>query len=489
MARRNQLLPWSWDNFTPIDLQEIADLLWSLPASAPNLEKEAAFAIASILTTGRKLSYLIGLSVFDTEDDMRLAAVTQGLIANGGKSYWRLVAGSPKRQDERRPRKDGRERYQNDAAAYIPFVLEPVARHCFKRVSSNRLLGARPLLTFSAEELTPVIERMLKNRRQGPVPPRRSSCTIESLERFLTLAITHQGGGDIGASARFTDSDEVMSRSVIHYGASNVSSTITRSRNATAILNRGLVSSYVKGVRAGKVGSTRTPTWSDVRDLIAATESYLEQKQNSREMNHIAMTFYTVALLSFALGHRGRVELFPGSAAIDPVSGFCKIHDKARSDPSKSRLVWVAPVAVAQVAAYEEHVLSLREHLPEGYFSQIVDTLASGRLPLFVFRKGVITHVTISRVWNTLNKHLPRPNRSFVFHDNCGRHWLRSELESKCSTETLHAFFGHWQNGTEPWTLGSCFDPLLYRADLQSRLPGVLDRVGWHARRASGTPL
>lgn len=489
IARRNQLLPWAWDDLTPLDLTEIAELLWDLPESATDVQKEASFAIAAILTTGRKLSSLERLSIFETENGLAHAAALEGLIRNSGKPYWRLTAGSPGRQYARRPRKDGRQRYKNEIPANILFVLSPIALHCLKRLPAYQMVGTRPLLQFSSDKLKSTIERMLYNRRQDVEPPRRCSRTLESLERFLTVAITHQSGGDIGPAARFTDSDEVMSRSVMHYGVSHLSSTIRRAREATSILNRDLPSYFVKGVSAGKVGNVRTPSWPDVKELIHCCGTFLENEQHDVERTHLAMTFYTVALLSYALGHRGMGELLPGTAAVDATTGFCRIHEKLKKDPVESRVVWVAPVAVKQMAAYEEHLFSLRTRLHAPDFATVEAQVKSGRLPLFVLRGQTATRQSLRMTWKRLNQIVPLLSGNFKFHDNSGRHWLRSELEGQCSTETLHAFFGHWQSGTEPWSLGSCFDPLLYRADLEARLAGVLTRVGWTARSANGAAL
>jgi hypothetical protein len=485
MARRNQLLPWSWDHLTPTDLAEVRDLLWFQPSSATCIDREAAFAIAAMLTTGRKLAVLSGLSAYDTEQDMKDAGASIGLIRGGGSPFWCLNAGSPRSQQSRRRRSKGLERYKGELPIYFHLPLAPVAAARFASLPAS-IPGPNCAL-FGSDEmaLRPAIKQLLKLRRAGPVPPRRSSTTVECLERYLAVAITHQSRGDIGAAARFTDSDEVMSRSVIHYGVTHLRSTMWRAREATLILDRRRHSGFLSGC-PNHIGSVRAPSWTNVRELVQWLKAQLQTGDATTHERHLAMTCYTVALLCFALGHRGLGYSLPGSAAVDRSTNFCKVHEKAKADARESRMIWVAPVAVSQMRAYEEHLRSLKHHLGEEAFSELEGQLAAGVLPLFTFAHGKTTRLSIKRVWKWINEQLPTTSGDFYFHENSGRHWLRSELEGMCASETLHAFFGHSQSGTDPWSLGSCFDPLIYRADLETRLDGLLKRADWLARKAPG---
>ncbi|WP_457848462.1 hypothetical protein, partial [Staphylococcus aureus] len=56
---------------------------------------------------------------------------------------------------------------------------------------------------------------------------------------------------------------------------------------------------------------------------------------------------------------------------------------------------------------------------------------------------------------------------------NAGRHWLRAKLVGRCSTESLHAFYGHGPVSDGSWDEMSALDPSAYRADLAR----VLDTV------------
>lgn len=485
IARRNQLLPWSWDHLTPIDLAEIRDLLWDLPSSADHIDQEAAFAIATMLTTGRKLSVLLKLRAYDTEQDMKDANASVGLIRNGGSPVWCLNAGSPGSQQSRRPREGRLERYKGEVAVYFQFPLALIAARRFSKLRASKPGSSSRLIRSEEAALRSAIKRLLEERRAGPISPRESSRTVPCLERFLTVAITHQSRGDIGAAARFTDSDEVMSRTVIHYGVTHLRSTIGRAQDATSILNRWQNFDNQNASR-DHIGSARAPSWANVQVLINCLKAKLRSEHATPHERHSALTRYTVALLCFALGHRGLGYSLPGSAAVDRTTNFCKIHEKAVDDPSETRMVWVAPVALRQMRAYEEHLSGLNCQLEEGTFWKLREQVLAGQLPFFTFADGRTTNLSIQGVWASIIEQLPAQTSKSKFYANSGRHWLRSELEGRCASETLHAFFGHSQSGTDPWSLGSCLDPLIYRADLEHRLTELLEKAGWLSLNALG---
>ncbi len=490
MARRNQMLPWAWNHLTPLDLAEIADLLWELPDTSSDLEKEAAFAIAAILTTGRTLEYLTTLDILDAGRNMLPGKTEPVVIRNRSRPYWWIEAGSPGRQYRRHPpEKPTRpEQYTYEKPALIPFPLSCISKKCFFRLPVSEASGRMPLLWHDYRRLKKTIEQLLRNRREDTRPPRRSSRTLEAIERFLTKAITFESGGDIGAAARLTDSDEVLSRSVIHYGVTRMSATLRRAREATEILNRGVRKEWLPDLPAGLVGNPRCPDWGDVKLLIRRTHDLLRDEQEDVERNHLAMTFYTVSLLSFALGHRGMSEMLPGTLAVDPITGFCKVHDKLPGNPIEARLSWVVPQAWQQMKAYEEHLAHVLPKLNSKQQEEIEHHIVSGRLPIFLLKNGRAKFVSLRKIWRILADEMQRSPEEFRFFENSGRHWVRAELEGKVSTETLHAFLGHWHQGCESWSLGSCLDPLLYRADLIGSLGGLFERVEWKALLANGRP-
>jgi hypothetical protein len=190
------------------------------------------------------------------------------------------------------------------------------------------------------------------------------------------------------------------------------------------------------------------------------------------------MVMQTVALVSFAIGHRGLGTHLPSTAAIDPHTGFCRINEKYEADRSEFRMVWVDPTARKQISEYEHHLRVLERHGPTLDFELIQQDVAEGRLPIFELGSEGARYCKIADVWTMLRERAPDLE---CMRLNSGRHWLRSNLDGKCSTETLHAMFGHWHIGTEPWSYGSCLDPLLYRADLERSIPACLEKVGWQA--------
>ena len=95
----------------------------------------------------------------------------------------------------------------------------------------------------------------------------------------------------------------------------------------------------------------------------------------------------------------------------------------------------------------------------------------AAQLPLLKFTAEGVQHLNPGEV---LDSSSGTTLYDWKLASNAGRHRLRNKLVGLCSTETLHAFFGHWQTGTHPWLTSSCLDPQVYRADLVRSLPRIL---------------
>jgi hypothetical protein len=168
----------------------------------------------------------------------------------------------------------------------------------------------------------------------------------------------------------------------------------------------------------------------------------------------------------------------PSTAAIDGYTGFCRLNEKYPDDPSEFRMVWVCDAARDQIAHYERHIDALQPHICPSEFAALQKQMMEGRLPIFDIRPKGVHNYAIRQIWQRLRQRAPHLTRAYP---NRGRHWLRSKLDGRCSTETLHAMFGHWQIGAEPWSYGSCLDPILFRADLADTVPQCLKAIGWTA--------
>ena len=128
-----------------------------------------------------------------------------------------------------------------------------------------------------------------------------------------------------------------------------------------------------------------------------------------------------------------------------------------------------------QIRRYERALIEVLDHVAPAVRDVVLGRLRMGELTFLDLQNGG-KFLPLSQVW----KRSVRFDPAFVnFQRNLGRHWLRTHMSGRCSSETLSAFFGHSDLGTEPWVVGSCLDPLMYRADLRRILPDLLRNVGW----------
>ncbi|WP_147416747.1 hypothetical protein [Sphingomonas edaphi] len=462
------------------------------------LEPEAKLAIAAILTTGRKLKDLRRMSIVEYESDLDLPGCNpEGLIWNKDQISWRFIAGTADVHDARRNKSKRAKKSRGRKGVATPpvyqfvyFDVEEIVQDCLKQFPTQfsplgkARNGPAPLFVSRKEAHITKIEQLLDTRR--PVEcgrPRACSRTVPSLERFLTRAMTFQYGGDLVGAMRLTGREETLGRTANYYGETFVSNAATSAKRANGILrgDEKWVPSYAPDDQ--RIGNSMSPVWREVRDLAEACRKYLKKTARNPLKSHKAMTFQTVALLSFATGHRGMGEALPGSAAIDEITGFCKIHDKLRQRADHARMIWVADVAREQIAIYEDHLGVLGSLLKKQDHQRVLNMVASGRLPIFSIENGAMVRLRYRALWQDLSTELGlwRP-----MTPNAGRHWLRSVLSGRCSSDTLHAFFGHWLLGNEPWSFGSCLDPLLYRSEIDGVLTEMLKKIRWHARDATG---
>jgi hypothetical protein len=509
--RRNQLLPLHWRHLTPGDIWEISSQLWAAPAAdATEVELEAMLAIAAILTTGRNLGRLHHLKLYKNSIIFKEDGSREGVVRLGSDFCWHVFAGSPSRQisagagmtganEPRRMEQAGsidaeggegetpRKRYRKAEHAQsrpasdpqdrvIKIPIAPLVRVWLKRCQIKGANKPKQLFRHPIEKLIPTIEHFLATRRGlGVARPRRCSTTLESITRFLVTEMTFQAGADIATAARLTDSAHPSSKSVIYYGTSRSRDLGRKVEKATACLALEKSPDVPLDPEWQSIGSLIAPLREEVEKLIEFLKSDLEESRLP-EARHRAMVMQTVALVSFATGHRCHGSYLPSTAAIDPHTGFCRVNEKYPDDRSEFRMIWVPLVARQQILTYELYLASLEGQIPADTYQSSQRQVAMGRLPFFQLGDGPPVESTLTATWLDLAVRAPQFNRMAV---NSGRHWLRGELEGKCSTETLHALFGHWDIGTEPWSYGSCLDPIIYREDLARTVPACLASVGW----------
>ncbi len=228
------------------------------------------------------------------------------------------------------------------------------------------------------------------------------------------------------------------------------------------------------------IGDRLTPSDGTVRDIIARLADRLDV-QGSLTERHRAITDYTVVLLAFAFGHRGKGDL-PAMWSIDPETGFCWIEDKLTASGVLQRLAWTCDIAIRQLAIYHAYLKALRPLIGPDKTGRTDERFNTPGLPIFDIVDGVPAE---RDAWDVLG-------RCVAAHGgltrNAGRHWLRAQLVGKCSTESLHALFGHGPVEDGSWDIHGALDPLAYRADIARVLDSVLAAAGWRPRGLIAEP-
>lgn len=484
-----------WSHLSKVDLAEIGHMLKREPREGSLLELEARLAIATMLTTGRKLADIRRMTIVGGKSDLDgPGGSPEGLIWTEKKIEWRFIAGTAEMALARAAKKERKGSARSDQKfEYIEVPVDDLVKECilaFKgKFALTPCLRTSPSRIFKVRRAQ-IIERistLLATRRESHAGiPRASSRTYQSLERFLTRAITHEYGGDLIGAMRLTGRDEKLGRTANFYGRLFFKNAVRQARRATKLLKAANSEDDEKEpdwTTKQIVGSDKSPLWTEVRQLAYRCDKFLRQSQANVFDRHRAMTYQTLALVSFATGHRGMAEQLPASSAIDSLTGFCSIHDKMTEDADRSRMIWVADVAREQIGLYEEHLADLSDVLNRNDYDDITGQIDAGRLPLFDIVDGRACHLRYRALWANLSAdlQLPRP-----LLPNAGRHWLRSMLSGHCRSDTIQAFFGHWLLGNEPWSFGSCLDPLHYRSELKAKIPRLLRDAGWRALSAKG---
>lgn len=495
------MLPLAWGSLTDQDLSEInsaIELLLRAPARHVRLRRlEAAMAVASILSTGRPIAHLKQVRRPSEAFPPLSPADRPALVVSSDKLAWYLRSARP-------PVPRGlSETPQDFADLRTEFVGVEVTDQV--RRLAEILLKRRPRsdrwFVSSETRLREEIEHILRHRRCGFTPlglaplfsgrhshceehPRRASCTVEALERRPLRAIAHDAAGDLGLAVAVTAAREPLARTISYY--CNISGNKARSVARKVLWPRpssGAEPFPFSFDFGDRTGGSFTPKDSAVKCLSAAIRTRITETGDDPVLQHGAITDYTVAMLAFALGLRGGSAALPSAMAADEAFGFCVIHDKHVDTPDQARLSWLAPSVQEHLVAYEAHLREMIRQLPPRAAFQVKKTRenAPHELVLFDMTPDAVRFLKPHEVLDRLKGYgwsLPR---------NAGRHWLRSKLLGKCSSETLQAFFGHWQIGTHPWLGSSCLDPQLYRADLKRALPAVLSEVDWVPLEIAGS--
>lgn len=480
LVREAQSLPLHWRHLTEVDVDQVKRLVDEI-ANDPDAslrQLEAVLLLWATLTTGRDAQHLLGLRM------QALGAIrestTEGLYKVGRDWGWWLTAGTPASQ--------------NAPSVEIAASLEPwspllylpatdlvtiLVERCMdlRLDDGGSIVADRSVALFSLRtEMLGDVTRLLTNRNPiGIGRTRAATTTPEALARWLPAALIQMAGGDVVHAAVITGRVDRVGRTPVYYGAVSQREINAQYSAAMADVDRPSHDATPDCLVAKVVGDRLTPTDAAVRSLIDRLGSRLSGPRGTIAQQHAAMTNYTVALLAFALAHRGDVGAFPSLFGIDADTRFCWIEDKVAAEGAVRRLVWVCDTAMEQLRRYENHLDRL-----EGSLGATIKDVRDGCvLPLFRLTQGGETEtLTVSAAVREAVRD------AGTMPKNAGRHWLRARLRGRCSSETLHALCGHGlvDEGSWGWTMG--LDPAVYRADLARTLDPLLAGIGWVPRGA-----
>lgn len=484
VGRENQHLPGDWRELGAADHYRIADALerrsGRQATKATLATLEACMMVRALITTGRPLELLAGLTFRAVQRGSAVAGLPPGLIYRERQWSWWLPSGKP--AVTRVPDKTSMVPISPNIWLPVSTGMAPLLKRCLEARRIQPSAELLPLFVTPEATIQRRVLAILQSRPLGAQKARRSATTVESTHRWLPRVIAQGAGGDPAAASLITGRNQTLARPMTHYGALQLPEAINIHADATRAVDRHHHSEYPAELAALSIGDPQTPTDKAVRDMAQQLAACLVRRGLGEATTHGAMMRHTCALVSFALALRGSGQL-PAFKSVDQRTGFCQVHDKYRDDPRQARLMWVPKVARDQLLMYEEHLGRLEQWLGTAARAQLAalrDDPESGA-PLFWVRDRYrLEFVDLKKVL------LSATSFGWRGRENAGRHWLRSKLSGRCSAETLGAYFGHWQQGVDPWGATSSLDPLSYRADLERCLDTLLRDAGW---RAMPTPL
>lgn len=485
-VREVHALPLGWQHLTNVDIAHIKAIIKKRAAVGADLRTlEACLLLWAAVTTGRHPMNLLTLSVRIVPKGERLLDQPPGLINWQGLWGWWLQASAPRDQRRDRPNM-----HLTASCLYLPAtqtVARLVERCAAARqvVSSGRdhLSGvARPLFSVGGALINDVTEMLASRHPAGVDRARRATTTLEALARWLPAELIGAAGGDIVPASIITGRIPTVARTTAHYGAVAHRTIPERYKSAIDAVDALSHADTPGEALATYLGDRFTPTDDAVRALIAHLATGLADPEADAADRHLAMMRHTVALLSFAFAHRGIVGPFPSLSGVLPETRFCWIRDKVIRGKLSRRLVWICDVAMDQLGRYDRHLDELQQQVSPVAAASIVAQRHGSELALFDLRSGRVEPWTVSKaVTDALGVHSLPPN--------AGRHWIRATLIGRCSTETLHAFFGHGPIDDGSWDATSALDPAAYRADIARALDTSLADIGWTARSPSAQAM
>jgi len=287
--------------------------------------------------------------------------------------------------------------------------------------------------------------------------------TFEMISNVLPQRILQQRGHDVVAAALISGRNEPLAFVRRFYTTHWAGWLQSIYKDAVVSIRRDLAEAgyridWPEGdahpLSVDAIGGQWCPTLDFMAEAIRRLRAEIDISESANRYRfHQVYTFYSVLMLSFAIGFRGiRTPYIPPTRIHR--SGIASIKDKGTP-----RYTYVASPARIQVCQYAGY-LTLANYL--------VGAHESPNAPcFFIDREWQFVEVTPASMAPLLDEFLPFPA-------NVGRHFMRTELiERGVAPEIVDAWCSHAYQGEEPWGRYSTFSPVLYRQTVEAAVAGI----------------
>ncbi|WP_138473079.1 hypothetical protein [Poseidonocella sp. HB161398] len=171
---------------------------------------------------------------------------------------------------------------------------------------------------------------------------------------------------------------------------------------------------------------------------------------------HNAFALYTLMLLYLATGHRPVTHPFEFRSDFDLEAGLFWVSDKTGRGARGTRMLPLAPRAIAQAEAWIAHLEQLERRLALTHPDEAarvraalaLDEKSRGPFLLRFDQDGTLVPLRPADQQSDFGPVLPAAL-------NWTRHILRSTLAGRCNPAALDAFLGHSHTGESPFVAGS----------------------------------
>lgn len=489
IVRSRQLLPFSYTQFTLVELRDLlfgaSDLFASCQQelsqaqdpSGLQLRMEAILLLHISLWLGQPTTQVVQLTVVECEEDC-----TDGLA---------LVKGSPERFSliVRRPDLVGDDRWL-PATGIRPLLLRILLPDL---AGSSALIGAlfrhfprssNQVFRRQAAELETEARVVLELLGRGD--PRFTLTKVRNYLFHQLVSDTH----DVAAASMLSGvcvPSAQTPRYYLQFDANHLRRIYAESLGRVlrqVYACAGLVYEPVEVgiVQRGAVGASHCLLPETVVMNVKALAGVLRRKPAGRLSDmltwHNHYTLWVVQMFMLSTGCRAIRNPLRYTDEFDLILGMGAMSDKDSDDRHMSRLICMPSMLRRQLDQYFQHCLALTRYLI-GYLPHDEEGRWSRGFFLSSSESG-IRRLEIRPA--TIHQHMEQVSGYIPHRINAYRKFIRTELaERGCPAEVLAAYMGHWLRGEEPQDAYSSFCPLTYTEVVGEWITRLLKDLGWCA--------